>query len=142
MVSVDIKHHVYLLTNNIFDYKFTCGKRVISTVFLLDLCRQVTCVACEDKTVSMFDTRGKRLLPPLMLGSQVSIMKCAGQYVMAVTSRGYLYIWSVWSCMFVSESCVNVCFCGGSCVNGCFHGGSCVNVCFHGGSCVNVSFLW
>ena len=105
---MNIKHHVHLLTDNIFDYKFTCRKRVVSTVFLLDLCRQVTCVACEDKTVSMFDTRGKRLLPPLMLGSQVSIMKCAGQHVMAVTSRGYLYIWSVWSCVFVGESCVNV----------------------------------
>ena len=54
-------------------------------------------MACEDKTVSMFDTGGKRLLPPLMLGSQVSELRCTGQHVMAITSHGYLYIWSVLS---------------------------------------------
>ncbi|XP_070205322.1 protein HIRA-like isoform X2 [Littorina saxatilis] len=56
--------------------------------------RHVTCVACEDKTVNLYGAGGKRLLPPLMLGSAVSVLRCTGHYVMAVTSHGYLYIWN------------------------------------------------
>lgn len=57
--------------------------------------RHMTCVACEDRTLHLFDKGGKRLLPPLMLGSLVSVLKCSAEYVMAVTARGYLHVWNV-----------------------------------------------
>ncbi|KAL8566416.1 hypothetical protein ACOMHN_011994 [Nucella lapillus] len=57
--------------------------------------KHVMCVACEDKTVNIFGAGGKRLLPPLMLGSSVSAIKCSGHYVMALTAHGYLYIWNM-----------------------------------------------
>ncbi|PVD31725.1 hypothetical protein C0Q70_07143 [Pomacea canaliculata] len=56
--------------------------------------RQVTCVACEDKTLTIFGVGGRRLWPPLVLGSQVSVLKCTGCYIMAVISQGYLYVWN------------------------------------------------
>lgn len=38
---------------------------------------------------------GKRLLPPLVLGTPISFLECHGNYLMAVTSVGELYVWDV-----------------------------------------------
>ena len=69
----------------------------------------MTCVACEDKTVNMFGKGGKRLLPPLMLGSAVSVVRCTGHHVMAVTAHGYLHVWSVFCLVDSETSCNSIC---------------------------------
>lgn len=74
-------------------------------VYTLCAHRQAACVACEDKTVTVFNMGGKRLLPPLVLGSQISVLECTGPYVMAITTQGYLHVWLVnpmQSCIFLN----------------------------------------
>lgn len=57
--------------------------------------RNFTCVACEDRTVTVFSAKGKRIWPPLLLASQAAVIKCTGHFVMVVTTQGYLFIWNV-----------------------------------------------
>nr|KAG5687049.1 hypothetical protein BaRGS_002422 [Batillaria attramentaria] len=68
-----------------------------SRILTLAGSRQATCVACEDKTVTVFNTGGRRVWPPLLMASQASVLKCTGQYVMVITSHGYLYVWNITS---------------------------------------------
>lgn len=40
-------------------------------------------------------TSGKRILPPLILGTPLSFLESHGKYLMAVTSVGELYVWDI-----------------------------------------------
>ncbi|KAJ0068161.1 hypothetical protein NL108_017162, partial [Boleophthalmus pectinirostris] len=55
----------------------------------------VIAVACEDRTLSLFSSCGRRLFPPLALPSAVSALHCAGRYVMALSAGATLSVWSV-----------------------------------------------
>ena len=55
--------------------------------------RCIACVACQDRSLCIFSSSGRRILPNLVLDSSVSILQCNGYYVMVVTSRGGVYIW-------------------------------------------------
>ncbi|GIY07833.1 protein HIRA [Caerostris darwini] len=58
--------------------------------------RLISCIVCEDKTLSVFSNNGRRLFPPIVLTSHVTRLTCSDQYVMVITSKGYL---SVWDCL-------------------------------------------
>ncbi|XP_020793310.1 protein HIRA isoform X1 [Boleophthalmus pectinirostris] len=55
----------------------------------------VIAVACEDRTLSLFSSCGRRLFPPLALPSAVSALHCAGRYVMALSAGATLSVWDV-----------------------------------------------
>ncbi|CAL1273718.1 unnamed protein product [Larinioides sclopetarius] len=58
--------------------------------------RLISCVVCEDKTLSVFSSNGRRLYPPIVLTSHITRLTCSDQYVMVITSKGYM---SVWDCL-------------------------------------------
>ncbi|GIX97490.1 protein HIRA [Caerostris extrusa] len=58
--------------------------------------RLISCIVCEDKTLSVFSNNGRRLFPPIVLTSHVTRLTCSDQYVMVITSKGYM---SVWDCL-------------------------------------------
>ncbi|ELW64721.1 Protein HIRA [Tupaia chinensis] len=62
---------------------------------LPDLLRDVVCVACEKRMLSVFSTCGRRLLPPILLPSPISTLHCTGSYVMALTAAATLSVWDV-----------------------------------------------
>ncbi|MBN3314167.1 HIRA protein, partial [Atractosteus spatula] len=55
----------------------------------------VICVACEDRTLSVFSACGRRLLPAILLQAPMSALHCAGFYVMALTACATLSVWDV-----------------------------------------------
>ncbi|XP_075390680.1 protein HIRA isoform X1 [Tenrec ecaudatus] len=55
----------------------------------------VVCVACEKRTLSVFSTCGRRLLPPILLPSPISTLHCTGTYVMALTAAATLSVWDI-----------------------------------------------
>ncbi|KAH9524197.1 hypothetical protein Btru_053770 [Bulinus truncatus] len=54
----------------------------------------VLCAACIDGTLSVFSSKGRRLLPSLVLGTPPAFLSCNGPYVMAVTTKGLLFVWN------------------------------------------------
>ncbi|XP_055937190.1 protein HIRA-like [Argiope bruennichi] len=58
--------------------------------------RLISCVVCEDKTLSVFSNNGRRLFPPIVLTSHITRLTCSDEYVMVITSKGYM---SVWDCL-------------------------------------------
>jgi protein HIRA/HIR1 len=51
---------------------------------------------CEDRTVYTWSiSSGRRLLPCMILESQVSIMDARGEWLLCITSRGFTYVWSL-----------------------------------------------
>ncbi|XP_075774173.1 protein HIRA-like isoform X2 [Pelodiscus sinensis] len=55
----------------------------------------VVSVACEKRTLSVFSACGRRLLPPIILHSPISALRCTGSYVMALTTIATLSVWNV-----------------------------------------------
>ncbi|XP_068748339.1 protein HIRA-like [Montipora capricornis] len=76
----------------------TAGKLLWETVLMspgiaLAGNRQVICVACENRSINLFSSTGRKLLPSMVLDSPASILQCSRHYVMVVTSAGGVYIW-------------------------------------------------
>ncbi|KAK3710137.1 hypothetical protein QZH41_010536, partial [Actinostola sp. cb2023] len=66
--------------------------------------RNVVCIACLDKSVSVFSFGGKRLMPALVLDAPSSMLQCNGHYIMVVTSSGGVYVWdSKMRCVIVKN---------------------------------------
>lgn len=58
--------------------------------------RHLVFVACEDGSVSVLTTtNGCRQWPPMVLDSRISTLQCGSQYVAAITSHAFLYVWYV-----------------------------------------------
>jgi len=55
--------------------------------------RQVICVACENRSIDMFSSTGRKILPSMVLDSPASILQCSRHYVMVVTSSGGVFVW-------------------------------------------------
>ncbi|XP_029018283.1 protein HIRA isoform X2 [Betta splendens] len=55
----------------------------------------VLAVACEDRTLSVFSSCGRRLLPAIQLATPVSALHCSAHFVMVLTSGATLSIWDV-----------------------------------------------
>lgn len=71
----------------------------------------VVCAACNDRSVHLLSSSsGRRMLPPLMLDSCVSTIRCSGNYVMAVSSKGTVFVWNTQSLAAVikNESLVSI----------------------------------
>ncbi|GMF08405.1 unnamed protein product [[Candida] boidinii] len=45
--------------------------------------------------IIVYSDSGRRLLPPLILGSPLSFLESKGSYLMAVTSIGEVYVWNI-----------------------------------------------
>lgn len=76
----------------------TAGKPLWETVLMspgiaLAGNRQVICVACENRSINLFSSAGRKLLSSIVLDSPASILQCSRHYVMVVTSAGGVYIW-------------------------------------------------
>ncbi|CDK25528.1 unnamed protein product [Kuraishia capsulata CBS 1993] len=52
-------------------------------------------VATVDGNIIVYSDVGRRLLPPIVLGSPLSFLESKGKYLLAVTSIGELHIWDV-----------------------------------------------
>lgn len=76
----------------------TAGKPLWETVLMspgiaLAGNRQVICVACENRSIDMFSSTGRKILPSMVLDSPASILQCSRHYVMVVTSSGGVFVW-------------------------------------------------
>ena len=57
-------------------------------------CRRFVCAACRDNTVHVFCSKsGSRWLPAFVLDSLIHKIRVSDVYLMAVTSRGTVYVW-------------------------------------------------
>uniref|UniRef100_A0A8C6ZLC6 Protein HIRA n=1 Tax=Nothoprocta perdicaria TaxID=30464 RepID=A0A8C6ZLC6_NOTPE len=56
---------------------------------------EIVSVACEKRTLSVFSSCGRRLLPPIVLNTPISTLHCTGSYVMALTTAATLSVWDV-----------------------------------------------
>ena len=55
-------------------------------------------IATEDGAINVYSlTTGKRLLPTMMLDSPTSLLEAEGDYLMALTALGNLFVWYVTS---------------------------------------------
>ncbi|XP_061672220.1 protein HIRA isoform X3 [Syngnathoides biaculeatus] len=52
-------------------------------------------VACQDRTLSVFSSCGRRLLPSIKLASPVSALNCSAHFVMALTAGATLSVWDL-----------------------------------------------
>ncbi|XP_018099608.1 protein HIRA isoform X2 [Xenopus laevis] len=57
--------------------------------------KEVVCVACEKRMLSIFSGSGRRIFPPIILPSPISTLQCTGSYVMALTAAAALSVWDV-----------------------------------------------
>jgi len=76
----------------------TAGKPLWETVIMspgiaLAGNRQVICIACENRSINLFSSTGRKILPSMVLDSPASILQCSRHYVMLVTSSGGVYVW-------------------------------------------------
>uniref|UniRef100_A0A672S431 Protein HIRA n=1 Tax=Sinocyclocheilus grahami TaxID=75366 RepID=A0A672S431_SINGR len=55
----------------------------------------VVAVACEDRTLSVFTTCGRRLIPSIILSTPMSALHCSGHFVMALMASATLSVWDV-----------------------------------------------
>lgn len=54
---------------------------------------EVVAVACEDRTMSVFSSCGRRLIPSILLPAPISTLHCSGWFVMALTAAATLSVW-------------------------------------------------
>lgn len=52
-------------------------------------------VSCLDGTLIIYSITGKRIFPPMVLGSALSFLEAKGDFLMAVTAIGDLYVWNI-----------------------------------------------
>ncbi|XP_057295840.1 protein HIRA-like isoform X2 [Hydractinia symbiolongicarpus] len=55
----------------------------------------IVCASCRNNTVHCFSTKGRRLLPPLVVNGHVSQLQCHGRHVMVLTSTGNISVWDM-----------------------------------------------
>uniref|UniRef100_A0A671S413 Protein HIRA n=1 Tax=Sinocyclocheilus anshuiensis TaxID=1608454 RepID=A0A671S413_9TELE len=51
--------------------------------------------SCEDRTLSVFTTCGRRLIPSIILSAPMSALHCSGHFVMALMASATLSVWDV-----------------------------------------------
>ncbi|XP_076126488.1 protein HIRA [Alosa pseudoharengus] len=56
---------------------------------------EVVAVACEDRTLSIFSSCGRRLIPSILLPAPISALHCSGWFAMALTAAATLSVWDV-----------------------------------------------
>ncbi|KAH3894120.1 protein HIRA-like [Dreissena polymorpha] len=57
--------------------------------------RFITIVACTDCSLSVFNDIGQRVLPSIILPSKVAILDVLGQFILAVSCTGSVYVWNL-----------------------------------------------
>ncbi|GAB6030239.1 hypothetical protein CHUAL_005915 [Chamberlinius hualienensis] len=57
--------------------------------------KHIVCVVCDDCSLSIYSSVGRRLQPPLILTSMASRLTCNGYFIMVITSRGWVSVWDV-----------------------------------------------
>jgi len=66
----------------------------------------MSCAGCKNNSLHVFTNKGRRVLPALMLDSHISILQCQSEFIMVITSTGYVSVWNVQdkSCLINKES--------------------------------------
>lgn len=88
------KGHVTMLRCTI-DEQLNWETCLSSPITALSADTNLVCVACQDKCVHIFSSKGSRLLPGLLVDSFVSFLQCCQNYVMVLTSSGNVTVWNV-----------------------------------------------
>ncbi|XP_067127608.1 protein HIRA [Centruroides vittatus] len=57
--------------------------------------KYLACIVCEDSTLSVFTTMGRRLYSPIILSSSPSRLACNDYFVMVITSRASVSVWDM-----------------------------------------------
>lgn len=52
-------------------------------------------VSTEDGTIYIYSPMGRRIMPCITLGCSISFLESQGQYLLAITSVGLVYIWNI-----------------------------------------------
>ncbi|CAB4382410.1 WD40 repeat-like protein [Rhizophagus irregularis] len=79
----------------------TRGKVVVwidyvpSSIILLTGHSQFSAVACEDGSLFVYSSAGRRLLPVIMLESAASFLEICREYLLCITQTGLIYIWDL-----------------------------------------------
>lgn len=55
--------------------------------------RNTFCAACVDCSLTIFNSVGQKVLPCIVLNSKISVLDVNRHHVMAVSSKGSLYVW-------------------------------------------------
>ncbi|KAL4223056.1 hypothetical protein ACF0H5_016532 [Mactra antiquata] len=67
--------------------------------------KYTTCVACNDCSLSIFNSVGQKILPSIVLNSKISVLDVHGCHILAISSKGSLFIWNIrkLSCVVKNE---------------------------------------
>ncbi|KAI8053058.1 WD40-repeat-containing domain protein [Syncephalis plumigaleata] len=68
---------------------------VSSPILLLVASSMFSAAACEDGTIHVFSTNGRRLFPSLCLNAPPSFLDCNGRYLLCLTAVGQLFVWDI-----------------------------------------------
>eukprot|EP00795_Rhopilema_esculentum_P015575 gene15575-6844_t len=53
------------------------------------------CVACQNKSLHVFSKQGRRIMPTMVLSSQIAILQCSCNFMFVVTASSYVSVWDV-----------------------------------------------
>ncbi|KAI9496376.1 WD40-repeat-containing domain protein [Zychaea mexicana] len=66
-----------------------------SAVMLMTGNGRFSAAACEDASIHVYSSAGRRILPPMVLESTPVILHCTDQWLLCLTCTGLLYTWDV-----------------------------------------------
>ncbi|KAI9278489.1 TUP1-like enhancer of split-domain-containing protein [Phascolomyces articulosus] len=66
-----------------------------SAIMLMTGNGRFSAVACEDASIHVYSTAGRRLLPPIVLESTAVLLHCSDQWLLCLTCTGLLYTWDI-----------------------------------------------
>ncbi|XP_060561326.1 protein HIRA-like [Ruditapes philippinarum] len=109
--TLEIKNNIQ--TGSIVLHKLQCiqggdtvWEQVLSSQILAAAgSRNTSCAACSDCSLSLFNNIGQKILPSIVLNSKISVLHVNGHHIMAISSKGSLYVWNTQklSCVVKNE---------------------------------------
>ncbi|KAI7876516.1 WD40 repeat-like protein [Lichtheimia hyalospora FSU 10163] len=66
-----------------------------SAIMLMSGCHEFYAAACEDGSVHVYSSAGRRILPPMVLESTIVLLRCSDPWLVCLTATGLLYTWDV-----------------------------------------------
>ncbi|XP_060763561.1 protein HIRA [Neoarius graeffei] len=101
VVYLEVENEVCMVAGSrISQLRFSINGRewntaLTSRIVVATASSDVVAVACEDRTLSVFSTCGRRLFPPIMLSAPITILHCSAHFVMAVTASASVSVWDI-----------------------------------------------
>ncbi|KAG2226895.1 hypothetical protein INT45_010174 [Circinella minor] len=66
-----------------------------SAIMLMTGNGKFSAAACEDASIHVYSTAGRRILPPIVLESTTVLLHCSDQWLLCLTCTGLLYTWDI-----------------------------------------------